>query len=81
VLGCTHFPLIATSLKDIFNGADLIDSAYGIAERVQMLGADSLCQGASKRFFATEYSPPPWNFLRQFGLSKPKILQMPLLAV
>ncbi len=81
VLGCTHFPLIATSLKKIFNGADVIDSASGIAERVQMLGADSLCQGACKRFFVTGDSPPPYNFLRQFGLSKPQILQMPFLAV
>ena len=81
VLGCTHFPLIATSLREIFNGADLIDSASGIAERVQTLRGDYLCQSASRRFFATKDSSPPVAFLRQFGLSKPQILRMPFSEV
>ena len=77
VLGCTHFPLIATSLREIFSGADLIDSASGIAERVQRLGGDDLCKRASRRFFATSDCSPPLAFLHQFGLSKPQILRMP----
>ena len=77
VLGCTHFPLIANSLREIFSGADLIDSAAGIAERVQRLGGDYLCERASRRFFATTDFSPPLAFLRQFGLFKPQILRMP----
>ncbi len=37
VLACTHFPLVATQLREYFPGVDFVDSGEAIARRVESL--------------------------------------------
>lgn len=68
VLGCTHFPLLRSSLQQVFAGAELIDSSGGIAARVVSLGSGLLEFGADNAFYVTAQLAPPRNFLDRYAL-------------
>jgi glutamate racemase len=76
VLGCTHFPLLKTSLQRIFSGAEIVDSSRGIAERVAALAENRLDYSGDNAFYVTAQFGPPQEFLERYGLSEARCIPL-----
>lgn len=76
VLGCTHFPLLRTSLQRVFSGAELIDSSKGIAERVAALAENRLDYSGDNAFYVTAQFGPPQAFLERYGLNEARCIPL-----
>ena len=76
VLGCTHFSLIKDQLQDIFKGAELIDSAKGIASRIDAVAKGSLARGNEQILYVTSQETPSIDYLRSLGFLDKNLIEL-----
>jgi glutamate racemase len=55
ILGCTHYPLLKTTLRSVLPGIRLVDSAAAIADDLANTLPNSTASAGSRRFFVTDH--------------------------
>ncbi|MBW8191274.1 glutamate racemase [Neiella marina] len=85
VLGCTHFPLVASPIASVLTSVRLVDSGYAVAQQVMRKLARSADEPLFERvegvYYATKTLPNEEDFnqaVATFGLKKGRVLNLPL---